>query len=77
MYGMHKTTIYLPAHLRARVKRLAQDQGRSEADVIRTALEEYTERERPRPTLPLVRGGAPSNVAEQAEEILARELGRG
>ncbi len=57
MYGMMKTTVYLPDALKARVERIAREQGRSEADVIRTALEEYTARERPRPRLPLFERG--------------------
>jgi len=50
---MHRTTVYIPNDLRARVKRVAEEQGRSEADVIRAALTEYTSRERPRPRAPL------------------------
>lgn len=76
MPRMLKTTVYLPHALKARLERVAADRGESEADVIRAALEDYTARNRPRPRLPLVRGGPPSSVAEQAEEILARELGR-
>jgi Ribbon-helix-helix protein, copG family len=55
MYGnmtrMLKTTVYLPNQLKDRVEKLAERTGRSEAEVIRTALEEYTEREVPRPRL--------------------------
>jgi predicted transcriptional regulator len=80
MYGsmgrMQKTTVYLTPELKARLERTAAQRRQSEADVIRAALDEYTRRERPRPTLPLVRGGAPSNVGTHAEEILERELGR-
>ena len=76
MGRMLKTTVYLTPALKVRLERVAAERGESEADVIRAALEEYTARQRPRPTLPLVRGGTPSNVAERAEEILARELGR-
>jgi predicted transcriptional regulator len=51
---MHRTTVYIPDDLRARVKRVAEEQGRSEADVIRAALAEYTSRERPRPRAALL-----------------------
>jgi metal-responsive CopG/Arc/MetJ family transcriptional regulator len=54
---MVKTTVYLPEELKGRLERLARDQGRSEAELIRTALEEFTARERPRPTLPLFSSG--------------------
>jgi hypothetical protein len=57
MYGkmakMRKTTVYLPEPLLVRVKRVARDRAVSEAEVIRSALEEYTEHERPRPRFPL------------------------
>jgi len=56
MYGttMKKTTVYLPDELKLRVERTARAQNRSEAEVIRAALEEYTVRNgRPRPTAPL------------------------
>jgi len=53
MYGkmprMLKTTVYLTQPLKERIERLAERTGRSEAEVIRNALEEYTARERPRP----------------------------
>jgi hypothetical protein len=50
---MKKTTVYLPDALKLRVERVAKEEGRSEADVIRAALKEYTDRERPRPRFPL------------------------
>ena len=57
MYGnmtrMLKTTVYLPDGLKERVELLAEQTGRSEAEVIRAALEEYTEKRPPRPTFPL------------------------
>lgn len=79
MYGtmarMLKTTVYLTPELKARLERVAADRGKSEADVIRSALEEYTALRPPRPRFPLVLGGPPSNVAARVEEILPRELG--
>jgi Arc/MetJ-type ribon-helix-helix transcriptional regulator len=75
---MRKTTVYLPDELKARLERCAREQGRSEADVIRAALAEYTARNgRPRPRLPLVRGtGVPTNIAEHVDELLAEGFGR-
>ena len=70
VYGMVKTTVYLPEPLKARLERLARDQGRSEADLIRAALDEFTARERPRPTLPLF---APGEVAPVADWDAALE----
>ena len=51
---MRKTTVYLPQELKERLERTARTQGRSEADVIRAALEAFTAPpERPRPRLGL------------------------
>jgi hypothetical protein len=69
---MVKTTVYLPEALKARVERVAAQEGRSEADVIRAALDDYTAaRARPRPTLPLIEGGnSPPDLAERFDEYL-------
>jgi hypothetical protein len=69
MYGMVKTTVYLPEALKARVERIAREQGRSEADLIRSALEEFTASERPRPKLPLYERGE-VNPVENWDAVL-------
>jgi len=67
---MRKTTIYLPEPLRERIKRAAAEQGVSEAEIIRAAIDAYTSaKERPRPKLPLFAGGPP-DLAERADEYL-------
>jgi hypothetical protein len=75
MYGttMKKTTVYLPEDLKLRVERTARAQNRSEAEVIRAALDEYTAGNgRPRPHAPLFAGtGIDPTIAERDEEILA------
>ena len=53
VYGMRKTTVYLPDALKARLERVAQQRGISEAEAIRTAIDEYTSSNPPRPRLPL------------------------
>jgi len=51
---MVKTTVYLPEGLKRRLQDVARAQGRSEAHVIRTAIEQFAASlERPRPKLPL------------------------
>ncbi|HEV8602749.1 MAG TPA: ribbon-helix-helix protein, CopG family [Gaiellaceae bacterium] len=71
-----KTTVYLPEQLKRRVEQTARAQRRSEAEVIRAALEEFTEaQERPRPRLPLFSSGDPT-LAERVDEILAEGFGR-
>jgi hypothetical protein len=44
-----KTTVYLDDETALRIKQLAQSHGRSQADMIREALEEYT-RKAPTPS---------------------------
>ncbi len=64
---MVKTTVYLPERLKEQIEGLARREGRSEADIIRAALDEFTAaRERPRPTLPLVRGIEPITDWDEA-----------
>jgi len=75
MYGMskpRKTTIYLPDALKRDIERVAESERRSEADVIRDAVETaIAARRPPEPRIPLVSYGlgAP-DVAERAEELL-------
>ncbi len=58
--GMEKTTVYLPASLLQRVKRVAARKRVSEAAVMRDALERYTDDvERPLPRTALYESGAP------------------
>lgn len=70
MYGMKKTTVYLPDELKAALERAAASQGRSEAELIREAVRELTQRlGPPRPRLPLFRGKDPT-LAERFDEEL-------
>jgi hypothetical protein len=56
VYGMIKTTVYLPEPLKKRLETVAHQEGMSEAQLVRTAIEHYTtEHVRPRPKLPLFR----------------------
>lgn len=58
--GMVKTTVYLPEDLKVRLERTAREHGRSEAEVIRLALESFTNPlERPRPRLGLFESAEP------------------
>lgn len=61
-----KTTVYLPEELKARLERLARDQKRSEADLIRRAIAHLVDREPPRPTLPLFRTAEPITDFDEA-----------
>lgn len=75
MYGMRRTTVYLPEQLKAALERTAAAEGRSEADVIRSALSAATlVHAQPRPTLPLFDSGDPT-LAERVDEALAAGFG--
>ena len=75
MYGMRRTTIYLPDELKAALERTASAQGTSEAEVIRSALVAATrEQAYPKPRLPLFDSGDPA-LAERIDEALASGFG--
>lgn len=72
MYGVKRTTIYLPDDLKLRLEQVARVERRTEADVIREALAAaLARRERPRPTVPLSEGLGDPTVAERVDELLA------
>jgi hypothetical protein len=70
MYGMHRTTVYLPDTLKAALQRTAKARGTSEADLIREGVAYVTrEHDAPEPILPLFRSGNPT-LAEEVDEAL-------
>ena len=76
MYGMRKTTVYLPSRLKAALRRAAEAGGVSEATVIRESIERATRSAAPRPTVPLFRSREPE-LAEQVDEALRGDARRG
>jgi len=75
MYGMRRTTIYLPDELKTALERTATAEGCSEAEVVRSALVTATaEHVYPPPRLPLFSSGEPT-LAERVDEELARGFG--
>ena len=69
---MKKTTLYLPDELKKGIERVARNEQRSEADVIRDAIAAVvTARLTPAPRLPLpgMRLGDPS-IAERTGDLL-------
>ncbi len=71
MYGMRKTTVYMPEALKAQLAQAAIESGRSEADLIREGIELVSGRVGgTEPRLPLLESGKP-DLAERAEEHLA------
>ena len=75
MYGMKRTTVYLPDELKAALARTAAAEGKSEAEVVRSALAVATEEHAyPSPTLPLFESGD-STLAERVDTELAAGFG--
>jgi len=75
MYGMKRTTLYLPDELKAALERTAAAEGKSEAEVVRSALAAATaDKAHPKPRLPLFDSGDPT-LAERVDEALAAGFG--
>jgi len=67
--SMEKTTVYLPEDLKAAIKRAAEQEGVSEAEVIRQSVRKAVGDARPRPRGGLFDSGRP--IARRADELLA------
>lgn len=76
MYGMVKTTVYLPEELKASLERKSANEGRSEAELIREAIARLVSTEAPRPTIPLVEQGLGDPTAAERVDELLRDFGR-
>jgi Ribbon-helix-helix protein, copG family len=75
MYGMKRTTVYLPDELKAALERTAAARETTEAEVVRLALESATASQAyPRPRLPLFQSGD-ETLAERVDEELAGGFG--
>lgn len=67
---MRKTTVYLPDDLKLRLERAADDNGLSEAELIRAAVDEYTRTHvRPRPRFPLFSIGEVEPITDLDEAM--------
>ena len=70
MYGMQKTTVYIPKDVKRALGQVAAARGVSEAELIREALRTLTSKTTPpRPRLPLFKSGKP-RLAERIDEAL-------
>ena len=75
MYGMKRTTVYLPDELKAALERTAAATGISAAEIVRSALAAATaEHTYPSPRVPLVSSGDPT-LGERVDEVLAEGFG--
>ena len=71
MYGVIKTTLYLPDDLKAALERAARETGRSEAELMRQGIRlAIAQREPPTPTIGLLVSDDPE-FAERVDEHLA------
>jgi hypothetical protein len=70
MGGMEKTTVYLTTNQKRALARASQATGRSEAELIRSGIDEVTSRHQvAEPTLPLFDSGQP-DLAHRVDELL-------
>ena len=71
VYGMQKTTVYIPDDLKRALGQLAALRGTSEAELIREALRSLTAAATaPKPILPLFQSGKP-RLAEGVDRALS------
>ena len=70
MYGVKRTTIYLPEDLKSTLARAAEEEGRTEADLIREGIERLLRSRHPDPRVPLFTSGKP-DLAENVDKLLA------
>lgn len=71
MYGMNKTTVYLPAQLKDALARAAHRRRISEAELIREGVAMAIARDEPRkPRIPLF-ASSQMDLAERFDELLA------
>lgn len=72
MYGMVKTTLYLPEELKHALERLAAEERISEAEIVRRALRrEVGDLSPPEPRVPLVaRELGDPTLAERVDQLL-------
>jgi ribbon-helix-helix CopG family protein len=73
-----KTTVYLDSETVLALRRMSETQGRSQAELIRDALERYT-RNVTRPNIPGVGefDSGHTDTSEHAEQLLRRAAKRG
>lgn len=77
---MHRTTVYLGEEVAVAIRHLAESQNRSQAEIIREALQKYVKEAEQKGNRPPIQGigayrSGRSDVSERAEELL-RELTR-
>jgi hypothetical protein len=71
VYGVKRTTLYLPEDLKRALERIAVEHGCTEAELVREAIRRLTAASAPsRPRLPLFKSGKPT-LAERVDAALS------
>jgi hypothetical protein len=76
LYGMQKTTVYLPDELKAALERAAVEGGQSEAALIREGIRLVVERQAPPSPRAGVFASEREDLSERVDELLAQGFGR-
>ena len=72
IHGVRQTTVYFPEDLKRRLEQAAQEDRRSEASIVREAVDEALQRRDVAPTTPLfAQGWGDPALAERVDELLA------
>ena len=75
---MVKTTVYLPEDLKWALERMAAEENRSEAVIIREAIRKALEAAHsPKPRIPLTESGLGDPTAARRSDELLRGFGEG
>lgn len=73
MYGMKRTTIYLPHEMKRAVEQEAARRGATEAEIIRTAVaKDLQASRRPRPVVPVFPEGLGEEIASRVDDLMER-----
>ncbi|MDE0268634.1 MAG: ribbon-helix-helix protein, CopG family [Acidimicrobiaceae bacterium] len=69
---MKQTTIYLPDDLKRRLNRISRQDRRTEASIVREALDDWLKHREVEPTTPLfAQGWGDPTLAERVDELLS------
>lgn len=69
---MKQTTIYLPDDLKRRLNRISRQDRRTEASIVREALDDWLKHREVEPTTPLfTQGWGDPTLAERVDELLS------
>ncbi len=76
MYGVHRTTVYIPDDVKAELEKAAAETGRTEADLIREGIRLALARVNPpAPRSGIFASGDP-HLSERVDQILDDGFGR-